>query len=287
VTAPRTRLAIPAVALACAAIAAAAGQPIARGLALAALGAALAAAVRAYAGATLAATLAAVAAGLLGALAAIPHPAVRGELAAAGALFAIAELARPAGPDASPWPALATAALAAALDPSWVALAPIASLRLVVGPWPRPRWAIALPIALAIAGLLAIAAACAHGGALAALWRAWAGDPPHAIRLAVLAHRTGDAVGPLVATAALAGLASCAARGARPAHAAIAAAFGVVAVGRLAGAPTPGTLALAALFAGVAIARLAALVRPASGQAAIGAAAGALVLVAPAWSLIG
>src|SRR5215469_8967307 len=112
-----------AVALVCAALAYASMRAVEPALALGAAGAALAGAVRALVGATRAASVIAAACGALLATACllgfVAAPGVHACVATASAMFALAELARPAAPDRSPWPLVAAAALAAALDPSF------------------------------------------------------------------------------------------------------------------------------------------------------------------------
>ena len=298
----RTWLAIPALAVVCAAIAMAAGAGPFDAAAVGALGAALAAAVRAFAGASFAATMAAATGALLGAialadsfepariaLAASAEPA-RVALAAACALFAIAELARPlpvAG--TSPWPAMGGAIVAAVLDPSFVAMPVIAGLRVVTGPWSRPRWTVALPIVGGLAIVACFLAAASHGGAFADLWHAWAGgvtaQASGASSALDIAGRAGDALGPLAIVAALAGLASCAAASRFAAAAVAAVAVGAALVSLRSGALAPALPLAAALACGVAVARLAALVRHPAGQACVCGTAGFVLLVAPAWTL--
>jgi hypothetical protein len=288
VAAVRTWLAIPALAIACAAVAAATGAlPIAV-LAVGALGAALAAAVRAFAGTSLAATIAAATAALLAALAVVAvadGTLARAALAGAAATFAIAELARPLTAAVSPFPAIGAALVAGVLDPSYVALVAVASARFATGPWPRPRWAIALPLAGVLAVALAVLAAYARTGLLAELWPVWTGRAAHHEPLADLATRAGDVLGPLAVVAALVGLATCAAASRFAAAGVLAAALGAVAV-----ALHDRTLApaapIAALTAGVALARLAALVRHPLGQPCVGAAAAVVVLAAPCAGLL-
>jgi hypothetical protein len=274
----RTWLAIPALALACAAIAVANGATPAVAAAVGALGAALAAAVRAFAGASIAATVAAATGALLGALAFLDLPAesIRAALAGACGLFAIAELARPAPVAASPWPAFGAAVVAAALDPSYVALPAIAGARLVTGPWSRPRWAIALPIAGALAVVLAVVAA----RSLPELWAAWS-DAPAATR-GSLAALAGDTLGPLAIVAAVCGLAGCAAASRFAAAAVAAVALGAALVSTRDAALAPALPVAAALACGVAVARLAALVRLPVGQTFVGAITGFLLLVSSA-----
>ena len=249
---------------------------IAGGLGAALLAAALAAAIRAFVGTGAPAAIAAASGSALGVLGWLDTGGdVRGAFAGAAAAFAICELVRPREPLASPWPAVGAAALAAALAPAYAALPVVTATFVISSPGPRPRWAIALPIAGGVVAALAIVAACAHGGALARLDHAWSG---HVLRLG--APAIADRLGPLTAVAALAGLALCAVRG------------------RFAAAATLGTLAfavqtaggpalpiLAGLGAGVALGRLALLVRLPVGQAFVGAAAGFMLVAVPAWTI--
>lgn len=281
---PKTWLAIPIVAAACAALAVGLHEPAHVAAALGALAAATAACVRAFAGPSLAAAVSAAAAGLLAAFAALDLPGLelsRALLAGAAALFAIAELARPLPVDASPLPALGGALVAGALDPSYVALLAIAGVRLLTGPWPRPRWAAVVPLAGTLAIGIAILAGCARGGIFADLWRVWAHAPGHDAPIALLAH-AGDTLGPIAAIAALAGLAVCATRGRYAATAALAVAGSALSVDLACGRLGIATVAIAALAAGVALDRLAATLRWPPAQTFVGVTAGFLVVVAPA-----
>jgi hypothetical protein len=255
-------------------------------VAIAAAGAAIAAAARALLGGSAAATCAVAIAALLGALGLLALPGValvRAAAACAAGAFACAELVRPMTPDGSPWPAIGAAVLAGALDPSFAALLAIAGVRLVRGPWPRPRAALAVPCIGALAIALA-ALGVAHGGAW---WAAWADRAAHPLDAARAATRIGDALGPITAVAALAGLVLAAARGRYVAATLLAVAAGALAADVRAAAAGPATIALAALAAGVAIGRLAGMIRWPVAQACVAAAAGALVLVAPAWLVLG
>ena len=280
----KTWLAIPILAIACAALAAAAGQPLHAAIAIGALAAATAAAVRAFAGPSLAAAATAGAAALLvtfGVLELDTLDTTRGTLAAAAALFAIAELARPLPVDASPLPALGAALVAGVLDPGHVALLAIAGVRLLRGPWARPRWAPIVPVlgtlAIGIAGL----AACAQEGLFAELWHVWAARAGTEAPLALLVE-IGDLLGPIATLAAIAGLAVCATRGRYAAAATVTVAVGALGVDLACGVLGAGTLAIAAVGAGVGLARMAAIVRWPTGQAFVGATAGFLIVVAPA-----
>jgi hypothetical protein len=280
---------IPALVLACSGIGVFAGQPIHAALALGALAAALAAAVRAFAGPSLAAAVAATAAALVGVLAVLELPAadvMRPAIAGAAAMFAIAELARPLPPEASPWPALGAALVAGVLDPGFVVLLPVAGIRLITGPWSRPRWALAVPIVGALAVGLAVLTALLRDGALAELWRLWADRAsPANGPLAVLAT-AGDVLGPITTFVACAGLAGCALRGRIAASAALGAFGGALAIDLVAGSSGPATLIVAALGAGAGIARFAGLIRWPTGQACAGGAVGFMLVLAPAWTLV-
>lgn len=281
---PKTWLAIPLVAIACAGLAFGLGQQPHDAIAIGALAAATAAAVRAFAGPSLAAATTASAAALLVALGVLELHAPetwRGTLAAAAALFAIAELARPLPVDASPLPAIGGALVASVLDPGYVALLAIAGIRLLLGPWARPRWAVCVPIAGTLAIGIAVLAACAQAGIFAELWTAWAARAGTQTPLALLVD-AGDTLGPIAVVAAVAGLAVCATRGRYAAAAILAVAAGTAAVDLTCGVLGAGTLAVAAVGAGVGLARLAAIVRWPTGQTFVGATAGFLVVVAPA-----
>ncbi|HUS28861.1 MAG TPA: hypothetical protein VMZ53_10130 [Kofleriaceae bacterium] len=291
--APKTWLAIPVVAVASAGAAAAlgmrAGAPdwevaAATGL----LAAALAAAVRAFAGPSLAAAVAGVAAALLGTLTVLelPHLVLsRGAIASAAAMFAICELVRPMPPEESPLPSIGAAVLAGVLDPSFVALVPITGWRYVRGPWPRPRGALALPIAGALACILAAVAAVVPSTFLSDVWTAWTQrDGVVHAPLDVIA-RAGDALGPITAVAAVAGLGVCATRGRLAVVSIGAIVVGALAVDLALGSVGAAVPTIAALGAGVAIARLTAMVRWPAGQTFVGAVAGFMMVLAPALAL--
>lgn len=208
--------------------------------------------------------------------------AVSAALALAAAGWAIAELGR--GPEApgSPLVAALPAAIAGVLDPSFAGLLAIAGVRLIASPGPRPRWAIAVPIAGGLAIALAVLAATAWPQ-LGARWLGAAG--PAAGSPSALAGLAVAALGPVTAAAALAGLSALA----RPRYAeaglAVASA-GALAVDLATGRFGPASIGLAAILAGLAIGRLAAMIRIPSGQAITGATLGALVLAAPVWSAL-
>lgn len=281
---PKTWLAIPIMAFACGALGLSLGEPPAVVLALAALAAATAAAVRAFAGSSLAAATAAGAAAALVALAVLDVPELdllRFAIGAAAALFAISELARPLPVDVSPFPAIGAAAVAGILDPSYVALLAIAGVRLLLGPWARPRWAILVPMVGVLAIGIAVLAACAQSGIFADLWTTWAARSGSAAPLELLA-RAGDVLGPIATIAAIAGLVVCVSRGRYAAAAIIGVACCAISVDLACGSLGAATLAIAAVGAGVGLARLAAIVRWPTGQAFVGATAGFLIIVAPA-----
>jgi hypothetical protein len=290
VAAPKTWLAIPAVAVACAGAAAGiglrAGAPDPEVIAsVGLLAAALAAAVRAFAGPSLAAAVAGVAAALLGSLIVLELPDLvlsRGAIASAAAMFAICELVRPMPPEESPLPSIGAAILAGALDPSFIALVPITGWRYVRGPWPRPRGAIVLPIAGALACVLASFAAVVPTTFLHDVWTAWTqrDGVTHSPLDVIIA--TGDALGPMTAVAALAGLGVCMTRGRLAIVSVAAITVGALAVDLALGSVGAGVPTIAALGAGVAIARLTAMIRWPAGQAFVGATAGFMMVLAPA-----
>lgn len=271
-------------AIACAALAALLGEPPSAAVAIGALAAAAAAAVRAFAGSSVAAATTAAAAALLVALGALDLGILdlpRAALAAAAALFAIAELARPLPVDASPLPAIGAAVLAGLLDPAYVALLAIAGIRMLTGPWSRPRWAAIVPLVGMLAIGIAVLAACAQSGMFAELWHTWAARSGSEAPLDVLL-RAADTLGPIATIAALAGLVVCALRGRYAAAATIAVAAGALAVDLACGTLGAATLAISALGAGVGLARLAATVRWPTAQTFVGATAGFLLVVAAA-----
>jgi hypothetical protein len=230
-----------------------------------------------------------VAAAILGTLMVLELPDVvlsRGALASAAAMFAICELVRPMPPEESPLPSIGAAVLAGALDPSFVALVPITGWRYVRGPWPRPRGAIALPVLGALACVLASFAAIVPTTLLHDVWGAWTqrdgvAHSPFAVMVA-----TGDALGPLTAVAALGGLGVCMTRGRLAIVSVAAITVGAIAVDLALGSVGAAVPTIAALGAGVAIARLTAIIRWPVGQAFVGAAAGFMIVFAPALALV-
>jgi hypothetical protein len=238
---------------------------IATGLA----GAAITACVRALAGDSTASMVAMVLAPLL-AIATLFELGVatsRELVAIAAAAWTCVELSRPS---MSPLVALLPAGIAA-IDPAFSAMLPIAGARVMTAPWQRPRWAFAIPIATALAAIIR----------LGVQW----GEPSRSLDLAAYASLAATALGPLMATVALAGLVALA----RPRHAEIALAASIVlacVLGARAHAVTAPIVVLAALAAGLAVGRFASQIRLAPGQAFAGATAGALLLLAPAWSVI-
>jgi hypothetical protein len=236
---------------------------IATGLA----GAAITAAIRALAGDSPASIVAMVIAPLLaiGTLFDLRLADPRELIAIAAAAWTCVELSRPS---MSPLVALLPAAIAA-VDPAFVAMLPIAGARVMTAPWQRPRWAFAIPIAAALAAIIR----------LGVYWSDAAAVAPVAYAVLV-----ASALGPLMATAALAGLVVLV----RPRHAEIALGASIVlacVIGARAGIVTPPIVALAALSSGLAIGRFAAQIRLASGQAFAGATAGAVLLLAVVFSL--
>ncbi len=245
---------------------------------LALTGAAIAAVIRVLAGASPAALTGAVLAPLL-AVASLADagslPTASLALAIAAAAWTVTELARE---DGSPLVAVAPAALAGLLDPSFVALLAIAGARLVTSRGPRPRWALAVPLA----GILAIVLAAIAGTLWHALGRRWFGGVARPISITSFAVIAATTLGPMTAVAALAGLGELVrARRAELALAAVIA--GAILVDLRAGALGPATIGLAAVLAGLAIVRLATTIRLPAGQVISAATIGALVIVPPAW----
>ncbi|MFN0247793.1 MAG: hypothetical protein ACKV2T_12975 [Kofleriaceae bacterium] len=279
----RTWIAIPTLGAACAGVAtglAALRDPhaidplllVAAGLA----GAAIAAAVRALTQESPASLVAMILAPLL-AIITIFELGVAGPrelVAIAAGAWTCVELARPStSAFRARTVALLPAVVATVLDPAFAVMTPIAAIRVLTA-WDRPRWAIAIPIAGVIAFLVRI------GLYESQTVVASVDVAAHAIQLA-------DALGPLMATAAIAGLAVLV----RPRHAEIALLLSIAFAwfaGARSGAAgaTPTLCALAALSAGLAICRFAALIRLAPGQAFVGATAAAILLLAPAWSIL-
>lgn len=274
-------IAIPAVAVVSAALALAVQQPPEAACATAGLAAAIAAVVRAFVGASPAATVASTVAALLGTLFALELTDIaRPAFAAAAALFVVSEIVRPQPVDASPLPSIGAALVAGVLDPSFIALVPVVGIRFILGPWSRPRGSIVLPIF----GVLATGLAILSAFSWPELWGVWTGkmgsDPIY--NWLQLVEQLGDIVGPIAAVAALAGFATIASRGHYAIASVAAIVVGAIGVDIATGSISVATLSCAAFGAGLGIARLTAMLRWPVGQAAIGAAAGFMMLVAPA-----
>lgn len=272
-------IAIPVVAGVAAALALAVQQPPEAACAIAGLAAATAAVVRAFVGGSAAATVASTVAALLGALFVLELPDVaRSAFATAAGLFVVSEIVRPQPVDASPLPSIGAALVAGVLDPSFIALVPVVGVRFILGPWSRPRGSIALPILGVLATGLAILAATLPIHELWNLWTGKMGSDPNPLQLLV---RLGDIVGPIAAVAAIAGFATISSRGHYAIASVAAIVVGAVAVDLATGSIGVATVACTAFAAGLGIARLTAMLRWPAGQAAIGAAAGFMMLVAP------
>jgi hypothetical protein len=257
-------------------------------LAAGAAGAAATAAIRALAGDAPASLIGAVLAPLLLITTLFdPELAHAGALARAGiaiaaAAWTLVELARPS---TSPLVALLPATIAALLDPSHVALVPIAGARLMTAPWQRPRWASAVPAAGALLVLLAVFAHAARTGWLAELGTRWSGAPAAAVSPSAFALLAAAVLGPMTAVAALAGLPHFV----RARHAEIAAAswvLGATLISARAGVIGPSLIAVAALAGGLAVGRFAGLIRFTAGQAILGVTVALLLLLPPAWTAI-
>lgn len=281
---PRTWLAIPALAVACGGLALALRSAPLPAVAIAALAAAIAATVRALSGTSIAAALAGGAAALLATFCVLDLrdlELARAALASAAAMFAVSELARPS--PTSALPAIGSALAAAALDPSFVVLIAITGVWFVRGPWPRPRWAIAVPVLGAIATVIALAAALTRVGVFADLWSLWAGRSGNAGALAIVVQ-LADTLGPLGAVAGLAGIGVCMTRGRFAAAAMIAAVVGALATDLACGALGAAAPTIAAVTTGIAIGRLAATIESPLAQPFVGAVTGFLIVVGPALS---
>ena len=114
------------------------------------------------------------------------------------------------------------------------------------------------------------------------LWSVWTGKMGADPNYVQMLERLGDIVGPIAAVATIAGIATIASRGHYAIASVAAIVVGAVAVDLATGTVGVATLACAAFGAGLGIARLTAMLRWPAGQAAIGAAAGFMMLVAPA-----
>jgi hypothetical protein len=201
-------------------------------------------------------------------------------------MFAICELVRPMPPEESPLPSIGAAVLACMLDPSFVALVPIAGWRYVRGPWPQPRGAVAVPILGAFACALAIVAAAAPSPFMHHVWTAWTQRDGVTHGPIAVMSATGDVLGPLTAVAALVGLGVCMTRGRLAIVSVSVIAVGAIAVDLALGSVGAAVPAIAALGAGVAIARLTAMIRWPAGQAFVGAVAGFMIVFTPALSIV-
>jgi hypothetical protein len=250
--------------------------------------AAIAHAARALGGDSPAALVGVVGAAML-AVTAVVDP--RSLIALAAMAWTIAELTKPSAPAPGPnsrraagTPAIIAmlpATIAAVLEPACVALVPIAGARVYVHPASKPRlpqrWVIVVPLA----GVLAVMLAIVMGTGDGAFGARWYGEPAAPVTPSVSAVRLADALGPMLAVAALAGLAMV---GTRLAIAACVA--GALLVDLRAGVPGATTLGLAALCAGIAVGRLGAMIRFPSGQAIVTATCTAILLVPPTWLAI-
>jgi hypothetical protein len=276
----RTWIAIPTLGAACAGVAA--GLAALRGAAIDPLlvvaaglaGASITGAVRALAQESPASLVAMILAPLLAitTIFELGIASARELVAIAAGAWTCVELARPSTSTfRSRTVALLPAGVATVLDPAFAIMTPIAAIR-VLAAWDRPRWAIAIPIVGVIGLLVRIGVYESQTVGVS-------------IDLATHATLVASALGPLLATTAIAGLVVLA----RPRHAelslVLAIAFACVA-GARANVVTPTLCALASLSAGLAIGRFAAQIRLAHGQAFVGATAAALLLIAPAWSIL-
>jgi len=195
----------------------------------------------------------------------------RSALAITMACFAIIELARET--QRSPFPPIAAAFVAAVLDPSFVALAPVVGLRLMRG----PRWTWIVPIAgMAVVALAVIAAVAAPS-----LWRLWAGHEA-ARDLDVTLGAIGSSLGAIASVAAIAGLVIVPRRG----FVVIAVAVTAIAVDARTGQVGGAGIGIAALAAGLAVSRLAAMIKLPVGQAFAGATAGFIVVGSLAFQVL-
>lgn len=261
-------------------------DPVAAGLA----GAAIAAMVRSLVGDSPASLSAAAIAPMLAILVIAERtPALAVPCLALGALaWTIAELARTT---TSPFVALLPAAIAAILEPGFVALVPIAGWRLVTSPQQRPPWTIGVPIAGAIATLLAVVAGLSASGVFGSLGTAWFGAR-QVVSPATLASSAANDLGPLVAVGAIAGLAMLARAhvpGALRSWTSMAIACclgGLVLADLRGGGASPVLLGLCATGAALAIGRVAATIPLAAGQSIVGATLGFLVVLPPSWTLV-
>jgi len=276
---------IPAMGIAAAGLAGILGSSFGAALAMGVAGAAVAAAIRALAGEGASGRAGVIVAALLVPALLVDHgdASIRAGLALAALAWTVAELARPT--PISPLVALAPATLAAILEPGCVALVALVGARAVTELSPRPPWAIGLPIAGGIWIIVALVAGAAQSGAGASLAAHWFAMPRAEATPLVVATRGAEALGPIIAVAALAGLVALVR--ARRAELALGCAIvGAVLVDLRAGQPGALTLGLAAVTSGLAVARFSAQARLPMAQGFIAAMAGMLLLVPPAWSAL-
>lgn len=200
-------------------------------------------------------------------------------------MVAIGEFACSGGARRSPLIAATGAVIACACDPAYAPLVAVTGVRAVVARGSQWRgWVFLLPVVGALLSLAVVWAATV--GHEASLWRAWVGLPDEAAMASVAFERMADAVGPMAATASLAGLVLCVARHhlAGVAVAVVAAMAAVISL-RVA-TVAPAVPILAALCGGVGLARFAATTHSSVGQAFVGATAGFMLVVASAWRLV-
>ena len=255
------------------------------GLTVGLAGAALAAAVRALEGDSPASLAGAVAAALvaLAVMFDLGAELPRAAIAVAAAAWTVAELGRGALSTASPIVALLPAVIAAIAAPSCAPLVAIVGAHLVTAPWRRPRSIVVVPIAGGLAVIVAVIAGLAHAGVFARLGELWIG-PARAVAPTALPGLLGEALGPVLAIAALAGIALVFTR-VRHAQLAIGACLvGGLVVQLRTGAIDAATIAVVAIAAATAIGRLGAMIRLPVGQAFAGATLVLLLVVPPAWT---
>lgn len=271
-------VAIPVLGLVAASLAALAGTTFGQALCAGLAAAAIVHALRSLAGDSPAALVGAGTGALLAAVSLVDRNAsVTSYLALGSAAWTFAELARP---NAIAYVALAPAVTAAILEPACVALVAIAGTRLLSDP---RRWMIAVPIAGAIAVVVAIVAGSADGGAFGALGDRWYGARGTAIPPRDTVALLGNALGPLAITAALGGLVTLV-RVHLASLAIVACAGGALLCDLRSGAPSAFAIGFAGLCAGAAVGRLAGMIRLRHGQAIAGATFGTMLLVPPLWS---
>ncbi len=206
----------------------------------------------------------------------------RAWVAIAAFSWTVVELSRPSS---SPLVAMLPAVVAAVLDPSYVALIPIAAWRMWTAPWQRPRW-VGAALVVAVLVVVAAIAACAGDGWLASAGDVWCAAPRAETSFRGVVTILATILGPLAAVAALVG-GTYLVRLRHAELAVLATSVGALAVsvrGGIAGAPLA---AVATVAVALAVARLCSTIQLGLGQAVFGSVTAALILGPAVWVALG